>query len=186
MPVFTVQVFKQPNGLETPLWANTYHVEAADIYAARDAAVTGIVPFETGFHSPFVYFKEARISTTPADGFTFITEPINAPGTYATSGDQMPKFLALRLDLKTTVGRGGRKFYHVLGGEDTQANGRWVTAMQAQVINGFTTLLTQLSRLAVVLVNEAGTSTYDDAAVYELVTQHQFKRKWARRKHLIP
>lgn len=186
MPNFTIQVFHQPNGQETPLWANTYHVVSDDIYAARSAAEGAIVPFEVAIHSPFVYFKEVRISTTPADGFTFITVPLNIAGALVTAGDQLPKFLALRMDLLTSVGRSGRKFYHLLPGEGDQAGGQWSTPLKATVTTNFATMLAALADYGTVLTNESGTSTYDAMRVYDLVTEHQFKRKWARRHKLIP
>lgn len=179
MPVFTINIFKMNGSAGNTHWANVYHVVAPNMDEARAAGLT-LVTAEKEVHSTDVYFTFYRTSTTPPDGLVFTNTPINSAGDRSIDGDRLPLFLALRMDFTAVLGRGGRKFFHLLPGENDQDAGVWSLTLTANVANAFDDAIDALSAASTPLTNEGGTTTYNNITVFDAVTQHQFRRSSKR------
>jgi hypothetical protein len=107
MAIFKVEVFKLFAGEN---WGNVYHVNAADIEAAQDAAAT-IGATEISFHQQEVLIQYARVSDVLPDTDVFVTLPFNENGDSTGTGNLLPLWDTLRIDFSVAAGRPGRKYY---------------------------------------------------------------------------
>jgi hypothetical protein len=176
VPIFTISIRKQLTSNSMFAWSNVYHVEATDILSAKPYAAS-LVAVERGMHSPAVTFNSYRISDENGPLAPVIV-PLATAGTAGVGGDLLPVFLAVRVDFLALQGRPGRKYYHILAGEGQQANGIWDPTLVSNFQTAFNGIATDFSAW---LTNPTGAYFYTAAAVFAPVTQHQFKRKWARR-----
>jgi hypothetical protein len=176
MAVFTVSIRKHLTTNNLFAWSNVYHVEADTIRGAIPLVGT-LVDVETQIHAPAVTLHSYRISDE-AGPLAPIIRSLNIPGTLETGGDSLPVFLATRVDFTADEGRPGRKFYHLMFGEAQQVNGNLVDGLRASLQGIFDTAMPDFSAW---LTSPTGTFFYTEASVQLAITQHQFKRKWARR-----
>jgi len=176
MPIFTVSIRKHLTANDQMAWSNVYHVEAATILDTVPLAAT-LVDMEQQIHSNLVTLHSYRVADENGP-LAPVIRPINALGSYVTSGDAMPTFLACRVDFQAVQGRPGRKFYHLMLGESSQLNGLWMPEDVNLLQDVFDGIRTDFSAW---LTNPTGAYFYVAATVERQITQHQFKRKWARR-----
>ena len=173
---FEVTITKQLTSNNLFRWNNVYHLENTGILGAISLG-EALVDFETAIHSPAVTLVNMRVRETIPPGLA-TNRPLSQEGTADTTGDQMPVFLAVRVDLIPDYGRAGRKYFHVLLGEVDQAAGIISNGYTTQFVAAKDTLITSLGNA---LCAADGAPSYYDLILKENLTQHQFKRKWARR-----
>jgi hypothetical protein len=176
MAIFEVSIRKTLAANNLFAWSNVYHVEATDLAQAVTYGTT-LVGLERQIHNAFVAFHSVHIKerVVAAVGTTI---PVSGLGEWVTVGDALPAFVAVRVDLVPSAGRTGRKFYHVLVTENMQADGILDSAAQALIQGVFDEIAPDFSAW---LTDPTGTFFYTAATVSLQLTQHQFKRKWARR-----
>ena len=176
MAIYEVSIRKTLAANPLFAWSNVYHVEAASLDEASTLAGT-LTTLEESIHNSFVAFHSVHVKerVVAAVGRTI---PLAGLGTWTTVGDALPAFVAVRVDLTPSAGRTGRKFYHVLVTENMQADGILDSAAQSYIQDAFDSIATDFSAW---LTDPTGTYFYTSAAVSLQLTQHQFKRKWARR-----
>lgn len=176
MAVFVVSIRKHLTSNNLFAWSNVYHVEAPTILEAVPLA-DSLVDMETQIHTPLVTLHSYRIADENGP-LAPVIHILNTACTLESGGDAMPVFLAVRVDFEAVQGRPGRKFYHSMLGETAQAGGNLTTAMLGTLNGVIDTIEPDFSAW---LTNPNGTFFYTSAAVALSLTQHQFKRKWARR-----
>lgn len=176
MPVFEITTTKQLTANALFRWNNVYHVNAADITEAGPYVDT-LIGFETAIHSERAELVNARLRQMGVGEFG-TNYPLSQVGTFDSTGDALPIFLAVRMDLVPAFGRAGRKFFHVMLGEAEQADGI-LSAGFATIFN--TAANEMMTVLAGILCADDGAPQYNDYLLKLEITQHQFKRKWARR-----
>jgi hypothetical protein len=176
MPTFEITITKQLTENALFKWNNVYHVLAASITEAADY-VDPLITFETAIHSERAELVNARLRQMGVGEFG-TNYPLSQVGAFDSTGDALPIFLAVRMDLVPSFGRAGRKFYHVMLGEAEQANGL--------LTNGYEVLFAaaadaMIGTLGGILCADDGAPQYNTYVLKSEITQHQFKRKWARR-----
>jgi hypothetical protein len=176
MAIFEVSIRKTLATNSLFAWSNVYHVEAASL---SEATLHGndLVAVERQIHNAFVAFHSVHIKERVVAAVG-VTIPLSGLGQWVTVGDALPAFVAVRVDLVPSAGRTGRKFYHVLVTENMQADGILDEAARALIQAAFDEIMPDFSAI---LTDPTGTFFYTDAIVSIQLTQHQFKRKWARR-----
>jgi len=184
MAVFKVDIEKTNGPGGAIRWTNSYHIEAEDIFQANISS-GDIYTSEVQMHSQDVFFALKRVSTAVPDDGTFITTVLGGTGEYDSGGDALPAFLAMRVDLSAVVGRGGRKFYHLLLHEAEQAAAEWGIEAIANVATWMETMIDNLSAASTPLCSPNGATTYNAFQVYPAVTQHQFRRGSKRRVPIL-
>lgn len=185
MAVFKVDIEKSNGPGGAINWTNSYHIEAEDIFLANTSSLI-IYTAELAMHSADVYFTRKRTSTAVPDDGAFITTVLGGTGGYDSGGDGLPAFLAMRVDLSAVVGRGGRKFYHLLLHEADQAGAEWGIEAIANAADLLDRMIDDLSTASTPLCSPTGATTYNAFQVYPAVTQHQFRRGSRRRVPIIP
>lgn len=185
MPIFSIDIEKRNGAAGIPFWSNNYHVDAVDIFATS-VAVDAIVTEEIQTHSPDVYFTKARVSTAAEGDDTFVTRLLNMSGQRGRLGEALPLFLAVRMDFTATVGRGGRKFYHLGAGEADQSAAEWSLTLLADLVNAWTAAINELSGNSMPLTSPNGATTYNNVTAFLAVTQHQFRRGSRRNTPILP
>jgi hypothetical protein len=181
MAIFTVSIMKRPVTSETPIWSNVYHLDGGTLETVHAFAVESILAAEIIFHSSAVQFTEVRTSDLIPGTDVFIAEPVDDEGEYSVSGDLLPIFLAGRVDLVRGLGRSLRKFYHACLGEADQAAGLWNSSWTSTANDELVRLIENAGLDGLRFVSKFGGSVVQAPRVQARVTQHQFKRKWARR-----
>jgi hypothetical protein len=176
MAIYEVSIRKTRADNDLFAWSNVYHVDATDLGAAATLANT-LSDLEVSIHNNFARIHSAHIVQvgTPADA---VTIPIDLVGSHSEVGQPLPYFVAVRVDFIPQAGRAGRKFYHLPLTEGDQNNGQLEGAMGAFLQGAFDSIAADFSGW---LTNPTGSRLYTQAVVQGLLTQHQFKRKWARR-----
>jgi len=176
MSVFEISIRKQLTANDLFAWSNVYHVSAPDISTAVDYSNT-LTTMELNIHTPAVTIHSDHVAEVGVPD-NFVTFPVNVAGTYPNTAELLPFFVAVRVDFTPLSGRSGRKFYHMLVDEAMQANGQLAPA----VITGIQSILDDAAPdFSPWLCNPTGTHLYLSGHVNAALTQHQFKRKWARR-----
>lgn len=176
MPIFEITITKQLTSNNLFQWNNVWH---DNVETFADAITDGdaLVDFETAIHSPNVTLINMRVRQLLPPGLA-TNRPLSQEGTVETTGDQMPVFLAVRADLIPDFGRAGRKFFHALLGETQQSAG----VIANDYVVAFTAAVTTLfGALSGNLCTDDGSPMYYAIVLKDNLTQHQFKRKWARR-----
>lgn len=107
MPLFKLDVEKLSG---TEYWTNRYFLNASDLADAATMAPT-IVNAERTIHLPAVTLTKWRVSDPFDEGTSFITTPINLPGTRTGSGDMLALFNTVRVDFPAGFGRPSRKYF---------------------------------------------------------------------------
>lgn len=176
MAVFDVSMRKHLTSNNLFAWSNVYHVEADNIRAAIPLVAT-LVDVETQIHTPAVTLHSYRISDQNGP-LAPIIRTLNVPGEFVDVSDGLPAFIAVRVDFAADEGRPGRKFYHLMLGEASQNGGNLSGGVVSTLQGIFDTAMPDFSAW---LTNPTGTFFYTSASVDPALTQHQFKRKWARR-----
>jgi hypothetical protein len=176
MPIYEVSIRKTRADNELFAWSNVYHVTAATLGDAVTLADT-LSDLEVSIHNSAARIHSAHIVEvgTPINA---VTVPIDLVGAHSETGDTLPYFVAVRVDFVPQFGRAGRKFYHLPVTEGDQANGQLSGAMGSFLQSAFDAIAADFSGW---LTNPTGDRLYTQAVVQGLLTQHQFKRKWARR-----
>ena len=93
-------------------WGNRYLVQADDITAAADA-VPIIVVAEKSFHSQYVNFERARVSSYLANDTLYDNLYLGGTGDIVPDGPALPAITCLDVIIPVSgSGRPSRKFYH--------------------------------------------------------------------------
>lgn len=157
-------------------WSNVYHTNQDSLTGAIGCANT-LVATEVLLHTPSVRFFAAHIEQhlTPTESTTI---PYDQLGEYPSASEMIPAFVAVRVDfVPSLAGRAGRKFYHMIVEESMQYNG----ILDTTVKDNLQAVFNDLDWSALNLCSANGLHAYSEARVQLALTQHQFKRKWARR-----
>ena len=131
-PQWRIQIQKTM-GAES--WSNDYLTDDLLLDDAQDLA-SGLLAFEQNIHTVDVNFDFVRISSFVEGDRTFRHIPINEPGN-GGSGDYLPLFNTMRMDLQTSDSDPGRKYYRLPISETQVTNGEftstWLAAMASEI-----------------------------------------------------
>lgn len=176
MPIYEITITKQLTANNLFRWNNVWH---DNVETFPDAITDGeaLVDFETAVHSANVTLVNLRVRQLLPVGLA-TNRPLSQEGTFDATGDQMPVFLAVRADLIPDFGRAGRKYFHALLGEVQQSAGIIANDYQTAFAAAATTLFGTFTGN---LCTADGFPMYYALVLKENLTEHQFKRKWARR-----
>ena len=162
MALYRVQLRKAVNeGGILCKFSNIYYTNADNVIDAADFGIFLWNTIEKGMHRPFVFCYEVYASDLDTNTTNYTVAaipPENQRGTLTVdSGQVLPLFNVLRVDLNVVGGRPSRKYYRPMLGENDQAGG---------VINNvdLVTALTGKLQLLVNLVNLVDESGNDIAS----------------------
>lgn len=180
MPVFRVQV-NYRIGLESK-WSNVWHVSASDIVAAlvgfNSAGVPNLLP---------LLHNDAEIASflvSDLAGAQFITQPVNAAGTSADSGDRLALFNSVKVNLiDGSLGRPDYKFLKGFLTEGSQTDGELTSGTRTAVQTGIASLITDMDTAGTPLVS-ADNDQYSSNVVQAAVQMRQMHRR--RKKAVTP
>lgn len=125
-------------------WSNIYFVDRA---SAQDAAATmgpAVWNRERGFHSTDAFAYEAYASDLVPNTSNYAIVPItaNQHGLWSASGDLLPSFCALRVDITISgPSRPSRKFYRIPLRETDWTGSGISTGLAAAVDSGVASLV---------------------------------------------
>jgi hypothetical protein len=120
MPLWQIDVQKSYG---TEYWTNVYHVDRADLAAARDSG-DDIVAAERAVHTGDIAFVSMRISPFPIGTGEGTVFPLSLAG-QAAAATFLPLFNVARYDMAVGVGRPSRKYLKLPVAEADQENGAW-------------------------------------------------------------
>lgn len=112
MARFQVDIEKR---LGSEFWTNVWQVSATDLAGATVVA-NAITAAERIGHSSAVTFTRHRVSSVAIGDGVYAITPIGLPG-LATTGELLPLFNTLRMDLTAASGRPSRKYFRGCLGE---------------------------------------------------------------------
>lgn len=185
MPIFQVDIEKRAvAGASTgEYWTNRYLLQTTDLDAAADHA-NRIVNVELDIHTPAALLTKASVRDLDPATDLFRTITINSLGTYGTSAptDLLPAMLVVRVDFTVSSGRPSRKYYHLMLGDDNQAQGFWSAGVLADVQGNMDSLI-EMGENRVPLCDPQSFAILS-AAPMPIVTVHQFRR--GSKRKLVP
>jgi len=176
MSVFRVQVFYQ-RGVSDK-WTNVYHVDAADIGVATDAAVDVLRPALLPLLDDSCAIVKLLVSD-PASA-DFVEQVSSAAGTSSASGSILPLFNSVKVFFRAgLIGRPDYKFLKGAITESVQTDGLLESTFVTAVDNAFTDLIGDMSTASAPLCSESG-DLWTTVDVQEAVQGRQMHRKRKR------
>jgi hypothetical protein len=178
MPYFTVQVFKTHPFRPGRQNSNSYTLLAANMADAA-AGVDVLKEYELELHDPNFTITYARLSTDIKGDDDYTTIVYNAPGVRVASGESLPLFNTMRLDVNAASGRPSRWHYRGLH-EGEVSNNEVSSATRLVLTDAFEAMQTAMAALspAVSLVQ----SDHTDLAAVGSSPPPVFNRKLTRRR----
>src|SRR5215212_7445139 len=104
MPQFTAQVFKSHPFLPGRNFSNNYTLLAASLEDAQGGLDT-LVEYEREIYDPNFTITYVRLSTAQEDDNVYTTAVYNLAGVRVASGESLPLFNTMRLDVNASTGR---------------------------------------------------------------------------------
>lgn len=178
MTIFRTQIFKI-FGTERP-WTNVYHINAASLADAADAARIQIAAAEASMLN--VGAEIVKILTSNPADHTFIHDATSIAGENATSS-LLPLFCTMKVNVSVAgFGRVDYKFYRGFldetNTEDFLIDGATITAVEG-IING---LISDMTAASTPLVDNVG-NLWQVASVQSAVQDRQRHRR--RKKKVL-
>lgn len=170
-PLFRITIVKAYNNIE---WSNDWlTIDATMADAATRAAQ--LVTFERNLHLTVVNFLYYRVSTTLIGDRSFRHTGINAPGLRGASGEPLPLYCTVRMDMPTADSDPARKYFRLPVQETEQSTalllGTTVTALQ----NIVQTHLITSGAISGIVTSKGNPVT--GATIAALVQMRQLRRK---------
>lgn len=157
-------------------WTNRYFLTAESIEAAADATAD-IVEVEKNLHVTGVVLTKYRLSDATPDTDVYTTVPLNANATGQT-GEPLPLFNVVRVNLTPQTGRPGVKMYRAALIEGTITGGNIDAAEIANIVLKLNAL--PLGGSGVVICDALG-EPYLGITVNPRVSMRQLRRGTRRR-----
>jgi len=181
MALFTFQVFKTHPFIPGRAFSNTYTIPGATLAAVLDAA-DSLVEYEREIHDPNFTITYVRISSQVEGDDDFATRTYNLAGVSSRSGDTLPLFNTLRLDVNATTGRPSRWHYRGLH-EGEVANNEVALSTRELYQDAYAALRTALNVGEFVLVQPDGNGLASEGTAALQVKLRKLHRR--RRKAVI-
>ena len=182
MAIYTIQMFKEHPFKPGRTLSNTYHVSTGDL-ALAVTAVPAFAEYEIEIHDANFTITYARVSTLAVGDDSFATVVINEPGIRSASGDTMPLFNTLRLDVNTVSG-GRPSRWHYRGIHETEVSELLIASGTRLVFtDAWNALVTAIDLLDVTICQPDAQDLSDTATAAPQVKQRSLSRR--RRKNTI-
>lgn len=139
MPTWQIDIEKQAisSGVPVGYFTNVYHVDAASIAAAQ-AIADAIVLIEKAIFANVHLFVKYRVQETNPVAHSGYLTPLSGVGSRTISGDYLPLFNCVRVDLFPATGRPSRKYLRLFVQESEQANGQLTSGFVTSVNTAYT------------------------------------------------
>lgn len=179
MPLFQVDIQKTSFGYN---WTNVYVLRAADLATAHDAAFSVMAIAEQAVHVTTITISKVRTSTLAEGDESFKTVVTALAGTIAVTGNGLPLFNVVKVDIEAEAGRPSRKYYRSgLSGNDVAAGYAWDATHITAIETAIEGMRDDLIAAGVTWVDP------DDQVLGEVVVQpqiamHQLRRGSKRRE----
>ena len=180
MPLYQIDIEKylQGPGFLNNFWTNVYFADSTDLAAAQTVAAS-ILALERAVHLTTVTFTKYRVrEKTP--GATGQISTISLAGQRTVSGDALPLFNVVRVDLNTGTGRPSRKYLRCPLQEAEQANGSLTTTY----ISAFNTAYRD-PLLAISSLRDVDNQPFVSATTITAVGMRQLRRGSTRRNNPV-
>ena len=165
--------------LETEYWTNRYFIDVPNVSAGIPVG-QAIVDFERRFHSEGVLFTKIRVSDAIPNNDNFVILTLNVAGLDGPSGDYLPLFNCVRMDLAPAIGRASRKFYRAPIREGEQVGG-FLTEARLNALNALIpTYLYPITELC-----DPDLQPFSQVAFVRTVAMRQLRRGSRRRTQSI-
>jgi hypothetical protein len=182
MAIFIMQAFKEHPFKPGRSMSNSYHVNCADMTVAL-TGVSSLVAYERLIHDGNFLVTYVRVSTAVEGDDVFSTVPVNLAGTRSASGDTMPLFNTIRLDVPTFEG-GRPSRWHYRGLHEPEVADLVISSGTRLVFtDAWNDLWADLDALSINLVQLDGQTLNNLATCAVNVKQRSMSRR--RRKNTI-
>jgi len=181
MALFRFQIFKTHPFISGRTFSNTYIVPAISLAVAADAA-DPLVEFEKEIFDPNFTITYVRMSSLVEGDNEFTNKTYNEAGVSARSGETLPLFNTIRLDVNATSGRPSR--WHFRGLHEGEVSENLVSgSTRALYEDAWAALNTALGGLTLSLQQPDGNALADVATAALEVKMRKLHRR--RRKATI-
>lgn len=146
MADFTVQVFKTHPFIPGRQFSNSYTLQASSM-ADAVPGVDVLKEYEQELHDPNFTITYARLSTATEGDNVYTTIVYNVPGVRTASGESLPLFNTMRLDVNAATGRPSRWHYRGLH-EGEVSNNEVSSATRLVLTDAYDAMRTAMAALS--------------------------------------